>query len=75
MIVIASHNGAIGIQESMYVLQQGGTAVDAVEAGIRLVEANPDEHTVGYSGYPNLLGEVEQMCSRVIILTEAHITD
>ena len=59
MIVIASHNGAIGIQESMYVLQQGGTAVDAVEAGIRLVEANPDEHTVGYSGYPNLLGEVE----------------
>ncbi|UCC52429.1 MAG: N(4)-(beta-N-acetylglucosaminyl)-L-asparaginase [Anaerolineaceae bacterium] len=59
MIVIASHNGAIGIQESMYVLQQGGTAVDAVEAGIRLVEANPDEHTVGYGGYPNLLGEVE----------------
>ncbi len=59
MIVIASHNGAIGIQESIYVLQQGGTAVDAVEAGIRLVEANPEDHTVGYGGYPNLLGEVE----------------
>ena len=59
MIVIASYNGAIGIKESLYVLQQGGTAVEAVEAGIRLVEANPDDHTVGYSGYPNLLGEVE----------------
>ena len=59
MIVIASHNGAIGIQEAIYVLQQGGSAVDAVEAGIRLVEANPDDHTVGYSGFPNLLGEVE----------------
>jgi beta-aspartyl-peptidase (threonine type) len=33
--------------------------VDAVEAGIRLVEANPSDHTVGYGGYPNLLGEVE----------------
>ncbi len=59
MIVIASHNGAVGIQEATYVLKQGGTAIDAVEAGIRLVEANPDDHTVGYSGHPNLLGEVE----------------
>jgi beta-aspartyl-peptidase (threonine type) len=30
-----------------------------VEAGIRLVEANADDHTVGYGGYPNLLGQVE----------------
>ena len=59
MIVIASKNGAIGIKEAVYVLKQGGTAIDAVEAGIRLVEAHPEEHTVGYSGYPNLLGEVE----------------
>jgi beta-aspartyl-peptidase (threonine type) len=28
-------------------------------AGIRLVEANPEDHSVGYSGLPNLLGEVE----------------
>ena len=59
MIVIARHNGAIGIQEAIYVLQQGGSAVDAVETGIRLVESNPEDHSVGYSGYPNLLGEVE----------------
>jgi beta-aspartyl-peptidase (threonine type) len=59
MIVIASRNGIVGIEESMRVLRTGGSAIDAVEAGIRLVEANPDDHTVGYGGYPNLIGEVE----------------
>ncbi|QUL99657.1 MAG: N(4)-(beta-N-acetylglucosaminyl)-L-asparaginase [Candidatus Fermentithermobacillus carboniphilus] len=43
----------------MEVLKKGGTAVDAVEAGIRLVESNPEDTTVGYGGLPNLLGEVE----------------
>jgi beta-aspartyl-peptidase (threonine type) len=59
MIVVASKNGEVGIAESMRVLRDGGSAVDAVEAGIRLVEANPEDHTVGYGGYPNLLGQVE----------------
>jgi beta-aspartyl-peptidase (threonine type) len=59
MIVIASTNGSVGIQESMRILKAGGSAVDAVEAGIRLVEANPDDHSVGYGGYPNILGQVE----------------
>lgn len=59
MIVVASTNGVVGIEEAVHVLRDGGSAVDAVEAGIRLVEANPEDHSVGYSGYPNLLGEVE----------------
>jgi len=59
MVVIASANGQVGITEAMRVLKNGGSAVDAVEAGIRPVESNPDDHTVGYSGLPNLLGEVE----------------
>lgn len=59
MIVIASKNGAVGIETAVDVLKNGGSALDAVEAGIRLVEANPDDHTVGYGGYPNLIGEVE----------------
>ena len=59
MIVVASSNGRIGIAAAIETLRQGGTAVDAVEAGIRLVEANPEDHTVGYNGYPNILGEVE----------------
>ncbi len=59
MIVVASTNGLTGIQESMNVLLSGGSAVDAVEAGIRIVEADPEEHSVGYGGYPNVLGQVE----------------
>ncbi|HYJ12558.1 MAG TPA: N(4)-(beta-N-acetylglucosaminyl)-L-asparaginase [Thermomicrobiales bacterium] len=58
-IVIASANGIVGIEAAVEVLRTGGSALDAVIAGTRLVEANPDDHTVGYSGLPNLLGEVE----------------
>lgn len=59
VIVLASKNGIVGVGESMRLLLAGGSAVDAVEVGIRQVEANPDDHTVGYGGYPNLLGYVE----------------
>ena len=58
-IVVASANGIVGIEASVELLRAGGSALDAVVAGIRLVEANPEDHTVGYSGLPNLLGEVE----------------
>ncbi|HET8524459.1 MAG TPA: N(4)-(beta-N-acetylglucosaminyl)-L-asparaginase, partial [Thermomicrobiales bacterium] len=57
--VIASANGSVGIERAVEVLRTGGSAVDAVTEGIKLVEANPEDHTVGYSGLPNLLGEVE----------------
>ena len=33
--------------------------MDAVEAAIRLVESDEENHTVGVGGMPNLLGEVE----------------
>ncbi len=59
MLIIASHNGAIGIADAMRTLKSGGSAMDAVEIGIRAVEADPDDHTVGYNGYPNILGELE----------------
>ena len=59
MIVIASANGKVGVERAMEVLRNGGSAIDAVEEGIKLVESNPDDHSVGYSGLPNLLGEVE----------------
>src|SRR4051812_11545906 len=43
----------------MTVLRSGGSAIDAVIAAIRQVEANPHDHSVGFGGLPNLLGEVE----------------
>ncbi len=58
-IVVASANGIVGIEAAVATLRQSGSALDAVIAGTRLVEANPDDHSVGYSGLPNLGGEVE----------------
>ena len=59
MLIIASSNGAIGMDQAIRALKKGASALDAVEIGIRLVEANPKEHSVGYNGYPNILGHLE----------------
>ena len=59
MIIVASANGRIGFKAAREILEQQGSALDAVEAGIRAVESNPSCHTVGFSGYPNILGQVE----------------
>lgn len=58
-IIISSQNGAFALPECMELLKNGGSAVDAVVLGCTLVEANPEDHTVGFSGLPNMLGEVE----------------
>jgi len=57
--LVASHNADVGMEAGMRVLADGGSALDAVEAVIRLVEDNPDDHTVGYGGFPNRDGVVE----------------
>jgi beta-aspartyl-peptidase (threonine type) len=59
LIIVGSANALVGLDAGWEVLAGGGSALDAVEVATRLVEDNPDDHTVGYSGYPNLLGEVE----------------
>ena len=58
-IVVGSHNANVGIVQAVEVLRSGGSALDAVVTAIKLVEANPQDHSVGYSGLPNLLGVVE----------------
>jgi len=40
-------------------LRRGRPALDAVEAVIRRVESNPSDHSVGYGGLPNIMGDVE----------------
>jgi L-asparaginase / beta-aspartyl-peptidase len=59
MQIIGSANAVVGMRSGIDILMAGGAAVDAVVATIREVEANPDDHSVGYGGLPNLLGEVE----------------
>jgi L-asparaginase / beta-aspartyl-peptidase len=63
MIVVASSNGKVGINQAMAVLKAGGSALDAVEAGIIPVENNLEDDSVGLGGFPNILGVVEQDAS------------
>ena len=58
-VLTGSSNADVGFEQGARVLRGGGWAIDAVVATIREVEANPEDHSVGYSGLPNLLGEVE----------------
>lgn len=57
--VVASENGRYGALAAMAHLTQGGSALEAVEIACRVVEDDPEEHSVGYSGLPNIVGEVE----------------
>lgn len=71
LLLVASRNANVGMNDAMAVLRSGGSAVDAVVTAIRHVEANPDDHSVGFSGLPNLLGEVELDASLMDGLTLA----
>ena len=59
MLIVGSSNALVGFDRGIAILKAGGSALDAVEAVTRVVEDNPEDHTVGYGGYPNLRGEVE----------------
>jgi L-asparaginase len=59
MIVLANGEGDSGVEAARQVLMRGGSALDAVEQGIRSVEADTDIRTVGRGGAPNMLGHVE----------------
>src|SRR5215831_5210478 len=59
LLLVGSENAGVGFVDGMRVLRAGGRALDAVEATIRRVESNPADHSVGYGGLPNILGEVE----------------
>lgn len=52
-------NGRIACASGFAVLKAGGTALDAVETAVRDIEANPDDWSVGYGGFPNFAGQVE----------------
>lgn len=58
MILVTNNEGTIGAGTTAGALADGQHALDAIEAGIRLIEADPAVRTVGRGGWPNLLGEV-----------------
>jgi beta-aspartyl-peptidase (threonine type) len=58
-VMVSSENGRAGMTAAMTLLRRGGRALDAVELACRITEDDPSDHSVGYGGLPNLLGEVE----------------
>lgn len=58
-LVISSANGIPACDKAMELLRQGVDPVDAVVAGINIVESDPSDHSVGYGGLPNEEGVVE----------------
>lgn len=43
---------------AMDILEKDGKSLDAVEAGVKVLEADPEIHSVGYGGYPDRDGNV-----------------
>ncbi|MBK0378988.1 N(4)-(beta-N-acetylglucosaminyl)-L-asparaginase [Mucilaginibacter segetis] len=58
-IVISTWDfGIVANKEAWKTLSAGGRALDAVEAGVRIPEADMHNHTVGRAGYPDRDGHV-----------------
>ncbi|HET6502696.1 MAG TPA: N(4)-(beta-N-acetylglucosaminyl)-L-asparaginase [Amycolatopsis sp.] len=70
-VVIGSERSEAGIPAAMEILARGGSALDAVEAGLRRCEDNVDDHYVGTGGLPNAQGVVELDASVMIGSTRA----
>ncbi len=58
-VAIASHNGLAAVKLAVERMLAGAAPVDAAVAGVNLVEADPEDITVGYGGLPNEEGVVQ----------------
>lgn len=58
-VAISSGNGIPACNEAMKLILAGEDPLDAVVAGINIVEKDPKDHSVGYGGLPNEDGVVE----------------
>jgi len=58
-VILCNREGDVGLQTAVDTLARTGSALDAVEAGIRVVERDPAVRSVGFGGAPNILGEME----------------
>lgn len=52
-VVISSANGLAACKKAMEMLGQGADTLDAVIAGVNIVELDPNDTSVGYGGLPN----------------------
>jgi N4-(beta-N-acetylglucosaminyl)-L-asparaginase len=59
LLAVSSANGLRALETVMGVLRTGADALDAVIAGVNIVENDPEDTSVGYGGLPNEEGVVE----------------
>ena len=59
IMAIASRNGLGAVQRVYELITNGNDPLDAVIAGVNLVEDDPEDDSVGYGGLPNEDGVVE----------------
>lgn len=59
MLLLANYEGRSGTELSAQLLAKNENGLRAIIEGIKIVEANPDIHTVGMSSWPNILGELQ----------------
>src|SRR5689334_18362013 len=52
-IVISSANGLAACKKAREMLDQGADTLDAVIAGVNIIELDPNDTSVGYGGLPN----------------------
>ncbi len=57
--VVSSSNGLEAVGKAMDMIRSGYDPLDAVIAGVNLVEEDPEDMSVGYGGLPNEEGTVE----------------
>ncbi|MBI5217050.1 MAG: isoaspartyl peptidase/L-asparaginase [Ignavibacteriae bacterium] len=58
-IAISSGNGTKALDKTMELIKKGSDALDAIVAGVNIVEDDPNDMSVGYGGLPNEDGVVE----------------
>ncbi len=56
---VSSANGLAAVAKAVEVMRAGGDTLDAVIEGVKIVELDPRDNSVGYGGLPNELGVVE----------------
>ena len=58
-LAISSRNGQQTVLKALEMIQSGADALDAVVAGVNIVEEDPNDSSVGYGGLPNADGVVQ----------------
>ena len=53
MVISTWNHGLAANEAAMQVLNDGDRAIDAVEQGVRVPEADPESTSVGYGGLPD----------------------